>query len=372
VLCCVLLGAVFCSRKLAHVPAKHIETVLFHRRCHSTACMSCIFYCCITCGLCVASTGALLCVGCPCSPHPTCEPAGHIPSNAWLSAYFSASRHPAVLADLDPLALDKTLTGLAAVGSELQQGIDLPQDWVHSIHAASLHLLPGANLISIANMLQAAGQLALPLSPVWLAAAMARVQLLLGQAGFVPVGYHHPSAHRTIAGPSNSSNDSSSSREGGVSGSAGSSRRHVRTVQGATSSISSSGSGISMRRSMVLSARMERGWTRVCLQRVLLGLRSQEMLNSAAQRKLWFRAQDAAAAAAAGGDRGVFWDSPAPAAAAAAAGGAHHFPSGSGGSSSSVPGGSDALSVWPWLVPAVYGVWPDKQSAQQALATLAR
>jgi hypothetical protein len=300
--------------------------------------------------------------------------AGHIPSTVWLSTYFTASRHPTVLANLDPLTLDKTLTGLAAVASELQQGLDLPQDWVHSMQAASLLLLPGANLISIANMLQAAGQLGVPLSPVWLAAAMARVQHLLGQAGFVPFGFSHPAVHRTIAGPSSSSSrsgisSSSSSREGGVSGSAGSSRRYVSTVQGASSSSSSSSSGswISMRRSMVLSARMERGWTRLCLQRVLLGLRSQEMLNSAAQRRLWYRAQDAAAAAvAAGGDCGVFWDSPA-AAAAAAAGGAYHPTS----SSSSVSGGSDALSVWPWLVPAVYGVWPDKQSAQQALATLA-
>jgi hypothetical protein len=209
-----------------------------------------------------------------------------------------------------------------------------------------VHVLPSANLVSVSNMLQAAGQLALPLPPVWLAAAMARLQQLLGQAGVLlpPVRCISSSIEDTSA-----SSSSGSTHAGG--------RKRVRSFRASTNS--SAGSG----RSMVLSARLERGYIKLCLQRVLFGLRAQQMINPAVQRKLWYAAQQAAAET-----------SHATAAAAVTAVGAaasEGVCADEAGASGVAVGSSAALAVWPWLSPAVHAVWPSKQSAQLVLQTLA-
>lgn len=248
-----------------------------------------------------------------------------------------------MLAHLDPLTVDKTLSGLAAAGGQLQQGLELPQDWTSSMLAASLRLLPTANLVSLASMLQSAGQLALPLPPVWLAAAMVRLQQLLGQAGvLLPAPNSSSSSGSTDSGASSDSSGSSLHAPG---------RRFVRSVR---ASSSSTGAG----RSMVLSARLERSFLQLCLQRVLFGLRAQQMLNPAAQRKLWLAAQQAAHGQSASG--------------AGASADVSALGPDAGASHSGVGGSSDALAVWPWLAPAVTAVWPSTQAARLALQTLAR
>jgi hypothetical protein len=91
---------------------------------------------------------------------------------------------------------------------------------------------------------------------------------------------------------------------------------------------------------------------------VLFGLRAQQMLNSAAQRKLWL----AAAQQAAHGQT---------AAGAGASADAYAVGLNAGVSRSAVVGGSsDALAVWPWLAPAVTAVWPSTAAAHLALQTL--
>lgn len=249
-----------------------------------------------------------------------------------------------MLAHLDPLTVDKTLSGLAAVGGQLQQGLELPQEWTGSMLAASLRLLPTANLVSLASMLQSAGQLALPLPPVWLAAAMVRLQQLLGQAGVLL-----PTPHSTTS--NSGSTDSGASGDSSGSSTHAPGRRFVRSVR-ASSSSSSTGAG----RSMVLSARLKRSFLQLCLQRVLFGLRAQQMLNPAPQRKLWLAAQQAAHGQRAAG-AGASVDLSAMGLDA-------------GASRSGVGGSSDALTVWPWLAPAVTAVWPSTQAAHLALQTL--
>jgi hypothetical protein len=112
---------------------------------------------------------------------------------------------------------------------------------------------------------------------------------------------------------------------------------------------------------MVLSARLERGFIKLCLQRVLFGLRAQQMMNSAAQRKMWYAAQQAAA-----GTPCATAEAAVTAAAAAALEGGAPDEAGVSGAA----GRSDVLAVWPWLTPAVHAVWPSKQSAQLVLHTL--
>lgn len=252
-----------------------------------------------------------------------------------------------MLAHLDPLTVDRTLSGLAAVGGQLQQGLELPQEWTRSMLAASLRLLPTANLVSLASMLQSAGQLALPLPPVWLAAAMMRLQQLLGQAGVLL-----PAPHSTTSSSSGSTDSVASSDSIGSSTHAPG-RRFVRSSRASSSSSTSAG------RSMVLSARLERSFLQLCLQRVLFGLRAQQMLNPAPQRKLWLAAQQAAHGQRAAGAAGASADVPA-------------MGPDAGASRSGVAGSSDALTVWPWLAPAVTAVWPSTQAAHLALQTLAR
>jgi hypothetical protein len=269
--------------------------------------------------------------------------AGTIPSADWLATYFSASSVPGVLAQLDALTLEKSLSGLAAVAGQLQDGLELPQEWVDGLLAASLAVLPQANLVCLANMLQAAGQLALPLSPIWLAVSMHCIQQLLLEGGVLPPPVQFKQA--------SSSSDSSTP-----------SRQFVRTVRAGSRSLSSSGSAGS--RSMVLSARLERRWCVLCLQRVLFGLRAQQMLNPGARRRLWHKARDVAADAMQNPAAAV--DSSADSLCAAEAAGKLS----SSVSSSTDSSGSDVLAVWPWLATAVHAVWLDPRSAQQALHAL--
>lgn len=247
-----------------------------------------------------------------------------LPADDWLATYFDASSQARVLQQLDPLAVERTLCGLAAVSGQLQQDVVLPPQWLGGMLAASLQLLPGAKLITIAKILQAAGQQALPLPPMWLAAAMARVQQLLVYASVL-----QPSL--VVTADAASSSMSGSSRSSSPSGG----------------------------RSLVLSARLERQWTEACLQRVLYGLRAQQMLNPVAQRRLWGAAAQAATAALWGDD---------PAAAGAAVTGT--VGAGDDASEPHSSSSSDVLAVWPWLSPAVYSVWSDRSSAQQALQAL--
>jgi hypothetical protein len=272
--------------------------------------------------------------------------AGTIPSAEWLDTYFTASRVTGVMDQLDALTVEKTLSGLAAVSGQLQEGLELPLEWVDSVLSASLPALPQAKLVSMANMLQAAGQLALPLSPIWLAVSMCCIQQLLLQGGVLPpsVQYKH---------------DSSSSSTH--------SRRFVRTIRAGSRSSCSMSAGS---RSMVLSARLERRWCQLCLQRVLFGLRAQQMLNPGPRRRLWHKAREVAA--------GAMLAAQDPEAAAAAdssdvslsAAEAVGPLSSSVGSSTDSSSGSDVLAVWPWLAPAVHAVWLDPRSAHQALQAL--
>jgi hypothetical protein len=270
------------------------------------------------------------------------------------------------------------LVGLPAVGTQLQQGLALPPAWVEALLPASLKVLPGAKLVNIASMLQAAGQLALPLPPVWLAAAMVRLQQLLVREGLLlpPEGTTHHAPSSSSGGGGGSEQDLSppASALGPADSSSGSRvwRPHV---------------------SMVLSARIQRQWLQVRLQQVLTGLRAQQMLNPAAQRKLWLPARQlaeeacwgtaAAAAGVAGADAavGVAWaraTAGTPGAAAEAASGpaatkavAELVLAEAPANSRHGIDSSDVLAVWPWLGTAVSGVWADRRAAQQALQTLA-
>jgi hypothetical protein len=215
---------------------------------------------------------------------------------SWWDAYWEDSCQPGVLQGMTPLAAERTLAGLAAAAaashweadaaSSSSSSLAPPAGWLRSFLDASHHLLPGANLYNIANMLQAAAQLELQLPPLWLGTAMARLQRLLAAHGVLQA-------------------------------------RDSRS------------------RSLALSARLQRRWLEACLRRVLPGLRAQQLLTPAPQRRLWHAAMLAAGTGAAAAP-------PLPA--------AQHS--------------SDVLSVWPWLSAAVHNTWPDSASARQALEAL--
>uniref|UniRef100_A0A383W709 Uncharacterized protein n=1 Tax=Tetradesmus obliquus TaxID=3088 RepID=A0A383W709_TETOB len=227
---------------------------------------------------------------------------------AWLGVYWRASSSPAALAGLDCLAAERSLAGLAAVAGRLPQGLAPPRQWAAAFLAASLQLLPRANMDNLAGLLAAAGQLQLALPQPWLAAAMARLAELLAAQGIV-------STCRTAAGSSSSSNnsDSSSLRSRGQS------------------------AGVRAHLSLSLAARLQRRRLAVQLARVLVGLRAQQMLASPPGRRV--RQGDAAMDAASAGSRGAL-------------------------------GVADALSTWPWLADAVRVTWPDSRAAEQALRAL--
>jgi hypothetical protein len=227
----------------------------------------------------------------------------------WLAVYWHASSQPAALAGLDCLAAERSLAGLAAVAGRQPEGLAPPRQWAAAFLAASQQLLPGANMDNLAGMLAAAGELQLALPQPWLAAAMARLAELLAVQGSI-------SPTR-----SDDCSSSSSSKNSGVSS-----------------------TGIRAHLKLSLAARLQRRRLVVQLQRVLAGLRSQQLLAAPPGRRVRQAAATSADAA-----------TPPPAAA--------------GGSRGSV-GVSDALSTWPWLADAVRTAWPDSRAAEQALRAL--
>jgi hypothetical protein len=247
------------------------------------------------------------------------------PAPAWLAVYWQASSQPACLDGLDCLAAQRSLAGLAAVAGRLPEGLTPPRQWAGAFLAASQQLLPGAHINNLAGMLVAAGELQLALPRPWLAAAMVRLAELLAAQG--------------VISPSSSADSSADSSSSSSSSGAGSSQDNART-----SSSSRNSGGFKAHRSLSLAARLQRRQLAVQLQRVLAGLRAQQMLAApaAAQRRQ---------------AEGV----PATAAAAAAA---------AAGASAGGLGIVDALATWPWLADAVRAAWPDKRTAEQALRAL--
>jgi hypothetical protein len=231
------------------------------------------------------------------------------PAPAWLALYWRASSQPHALDGLDCLAAQRSLAGLAAVSGRLPEGLTPPRQWVGAFLAASQQLLPGASSDTIAGMLLAAGELQLALPRPWLAAAMARLAELLTAQG--------------VISPSSSAASSSGGGSGQDSARTTTSSRNSAGVTRAHCSLS-------------LAARLQRRQLAVQLQRVLAGLRAQQMLAAPAGRH--------------GRQSGG-----APATAAAAAGGL---------------GVADALATWPWVADAVRATWPDKRAAEQALRAL--
>ncbi|KAF6260490.1 hypothetical protein COO60DRAFT_1684851 [Scenedesmus sp. NREL 46B-D3] len=161
---------------------------------------------------------------------------------SWLGVYWHASSQPHGLHGLDCLAAERSLAGLAAVSRRLPEGLGPPRRWAAAFLAASQQLLQSASTDNIAGMLAAAGELQLALPRPWLAAAMARLAELLAVQGVIsPI---------SAVASSGGNKDSSSINGGGA-------RAHPN---------------------LSLAARLQRRRVSVQLQRVLAGLRAQQML----------------------------------------------------------------------------------------------
>eukprot|EP00775_Hariotina_reticulata_P012700 gene12700-12831_t len=168
------------------------------------------------------------------------------PHPSWLKLFWKCSSQPAVLQAMDCLAAERILVGLAAAAAAQADGgacgvTDVPAGWSATFFAATLPLMPGANLMNLAGLLDAAGQLGLAAPQAWVESAMTQLALLATRAGILP-------SSRASAGN-----------------------------LGSTGSRSSTDPKHDVHHNFVLSARLQRRHWRICLSQVLSGLRLQHL-----------------------------------------------------------------------------------------------
>jgi hypothetical protein len=165
------------------------------------------------------------------------------PHPAWLKLFWRASSQPAVLQAMDCLTAERILVGLAAVAASQAEGdisgvAAIPASWSAAFFATTLPLLPGGNLMNVAGLLEAAGQLGLAAPEPWVEAAMEQLALLAARAGILP-------SSRTTAGSTGGNSSTEAQHDG--------------------------------HHNLVLSARLQRRHWRMCLSQTLSGLRLQHL-----------------------------------------------------------------------------------------------